>query len=182
VAAVRPGTGFPPPLRATACPPLAPRAQRGNCSVWRAYFGAKALTRPAPQDYIDPLGRAAAWRDGASAKPLTVSHGDRASGHALCGHVRRRVGCGGLYVLQRKLEKVLRLLPEDLSRRRSCEAPGCLKSESEERETWTAESLRAASRGEAILYWSGFGRDFGGSRLRYIAEHLEFRAQARDEK
>jgi len=60
--------------------------------------------------------------------------------------------------------------------------PGCLKSESEERETWTAESLRAASRGEAILYWSGFGRDFGGSRLRYIAEHLEFRAQARDEK
>ena len=63
-------------------------------------LGSKALTRPAPQDYIDPLGRAAAWRDGASAKPLTVSHGDRASGHALCGHVRCRVGCDGLYVLR----------------------------------------------------------------------------------
>jgi len=29
--------------------------------------------------------------------------------------------------------------------RRNREVPGCLKSESEERETWTAESLRAAS-------------------------------------
>src|ERR1700739_2057456 len=38
-----------------------------------------------------------------------------------------------------------------MSGRRSCEAPGCLKSESEERETWTAESLRAASsNGEGI--------------------------------
>ena len=71
-------------------------------------LGSEALTRPAPQDYIDPLGRAAAWRDGASAKPLTVSHGDRASGHALCGHVRRRVGCDGLYVLRLLPEKVLR--------------------------------------------------------------------------
>ena len=40
------------------------------------------------EDYIRRSGRAAAWRDGASAKPLTVSHGDRASGHALYGHVR----------------------------------------------------------------------------------------------
>jgi hypothetical protein len=71
-------------------------------------LGSEALTRPGPQDYIDPLGRAAAWRDGASAKPLTVSHGDRASGHALCGHVRRRVGCDGLYVLRLLPEKVLR--------------------------------------------------------------------------
>jgi hypothetical protein len=43
--------------------------------------------------------------------------------------------------------------------------PGCLTSESEERETWTAESLRAASRagkpaGVAV------GRDFGGRRFR----------------
>jgi hypothetical protein len=30
--------------------------------------------------------------------------------------------------------------------RRSCKVPGCLKSESEERETWTAGSLRAAFR------------------------------------
>jgi hypothetical protein len=53
-----------------------------------------------------------------------------------------------------------------LSGRRSCEAPGCLKSESEERETWTAESLRAASsNGEGlglIQESSGHGRDFGG--------------------
>ena len=118
------------------------------CSVG-LILGSEALTRPAPQDYIDPLGRAAAWRDGASAKPLTVSHGDRASGHALYGHVRRRVGCDGLYVL--------RLLPEDLSGRRSRKAPGCLKSESEERETWTAESLRAASSN---------GEDLGSKDLR----------------
>jgi len=58
-----------------------------------------------------------------------------------------------------------------MSGRRSCEAPGCLKSESEERETWTAESLRAASsNGEDLgskdpdLFRksSGHGRDFGG--------------------
>ena len=120
--------------------------------------GSKALTRPAPQDYIDPLGRAAAWRDGASAKPLTVSHGDRASGHALYGHVRRRVGCGGLYGLRSYLET--------LSGRRNCKVPGCLKSESEERETWTAESLRAASsNGEGLGLFrksGGHGRDFGG--------------------
>jgi len=114
-------------------------------------LGSKALTRPAPQDYIDPLGRAAAWRDGASAKPLTVyavNHPAMSYGHVGCA------GFGG----------------SGACRRRGRKAPGCLKSESEERETWTAESLRAASRGEAILYWSGFGRDFGGSRLRYIAD------------
>jgi hypothetical protein len=53
-----------------------------------------------------------------------------------------------------------------MSGRRSCEAPGCLKSESEERETWTAESLRAASsNGEGLGLFqesSGHGRDFGG--------------------
>src|SRR6202023_2642238 len=69
----------------------------------------------------------------------------------------RRVGCDGLYVL--------RLSPK-ISGRRSCEAPGCLKSESEERETWTAESLRAASsNGEGFGFFrksSGHGRDFGG--------------------
>jgi len=46
--------------------------------------------------------------------------------------------------------RVFGSLPET-SGRRSCKAPGCLKSESEERETWTAESLRAASsNGEGI--------------------------------
>ena len=40
--------------------------------------------------------------------------------------------------------------------------PGCLTSEYEERETWTAESLRAASSYGEIRAESGFGRDFGG--------------------
>jgi len=34
--------------------------------------------------------------------------------------------------------------------------------------------LRAAFLREAILVGGGFGRDFGGSRLRYIAELLDF--------
>jgi hypothetical protein len=38
----------------------------------RCEFAAeKVLTRPTAEDYIPPYGRAAAWRDGASAKPLT---------------------------------------------------------------------------------------------------------------
>ena len=36
----------------------------------RICFG-EVLTRPTAEDYIPPYGRAAAWRDGASAKPLT---------------------------------------------------------------------------------------------------------------
>ena len=39
--------------------------------------------------------------------------------------------------------------------------PGCLTGESEERETWTAGSLRAASSREDAA-----GRDFGGTRFR----------------
>jgi hypothetical protein len=39
--------------------------------------------------------------------------------------------------------------------------PGCLTGESEERETWTAGSLRAASSREGAA-----GRDFGGTRFR----------------
>ena len=50
--------------------------------------------------------------------------------------------------------------------RRNRQVPGCLKSESEERETWTAESLRAASsNGEGLRLFrksGGHGRDFGG--------------------
>src|ERR1700730_7900192 len=97
------------PLMRDACALHARRGIRAEIA-WPAglILGPKALTRPAPQDYIDPLGRAAAWRDGASAKPLTVSHGDRASGHALCGHVRRRVGCDGLYVLRLWLSRLCR--------------------------------------------------------------------------
>src|SRR6476660_4618776 len=48
--------------------------------------------------------------------------------------------------------------------------PGCLISESEERETWTAESLRAASSNGRDFGLSreksGHGRDFGGRRFR----------------
>ncbi len=34
--------------------------------------------------------------------------------------------------------------------------------------------MRAAFLREAILVGGGFGRDFGGTRLRYIAELLDF--------
>ena len=45
--------------------------------------------------------------------------------------------------------------------------PGCLTGESEERETWTAESLRAASLIEGVCLRRGAaGRDFGGRRFR----------------
>src|SRR5262249_61839239 len=43
---------------------------------------------------------------------------------------------------------------------------GCLTSESEERETWTAEFLRAAFRAGASLRGMRPGRDFGGRRFR----------------
>ena len=62
--------------------------------------------------------------------------------------------------------------------------PGCLTSESEERETWTAESLRAALLRSAkvdlteglhrkALQWKVAGRDFGG--LTFLGRHC-FRA------
>src|SRR5262245_686024 len=49
--------------------------------------------------------------------------------------------------------------------------PGCLTGESEERETWTAESLRAGSSIERVpsgifLETGGGRRDFGGTRFR----------------
>jgi hypothetical protein len=65
------------------------------------------------------------------------SHGDRASGHlvmAMFASPRRMCG-----VWREFLRTILS------SARRSRLVPGCLTSESEERETWTAESLRAAS-------------------------------------
>src|SRR4029077_7492158 len=45
----------------------------------------------------------------------------------------------------------------DGSGRRNCKVPGCLKSESEERETWTAESLRAASSNGRASAFPGTG-------------------------
>src|SRR5208283_2332402 len=80
-------------------------------------------------------------RDGASAKPLTV-YGERASGHDLVAMTDAR-GFGGSGVCRRRSRKV----------------PGCLTGESEERETWTAESLRAASsNGEGLVERLGFFR------------------------
>jgi hypothetical protein len=62
------------------------------------------------------------------------------------------------------------VLPETCRDDGALKAPGCLKSESEERETWTAESLRAASsNGEGVSFFrerGGHGRDFGGRRFK----------------
>jgi hypothetical protein len=62
----------------------------------RISFASGRLTIKPAEAYIRRLGRAAAWRDGASAKPLTV--------HTVTEHPamiswpcsRRRVGCAGL--------------------------------------------------------------------------------------
>ena len=78
------------------------------------------------------------------------SHGDRTSGHAR-GHVRvpaSKVRASAPSLWTMSFWPYSR--PSSGHRRswgrRSCKVPGCLKSESEERETWTAESLRAAFR------------------------------------
>jgi hypothetical protein len=85
-------------------------------------YRSERLTVTASEPYIGPLGCAAAtarWRVREAPHCL---HGDRASGHAH-GHVRVTAS----------------------NARGGC----CLTSESEERETWTAESLRAACRAGA---------------------------------
>ena len=84
--------------------------------------GSEWLTETVAEPYIGSLGCAAAtarWRVREAPHCL---HGDRASGHAH-GHVRVTAS----------------------NARGLC----CLTSESEERETWTAESLRAACRAGA---------------------------------
>jgi hypothetical protein len=69
-----------------------------KCHLWRStglISCVARLTIREGEDYIHPLGRAAAGRDGASAKPLTV--------HTVTDHPaiqswpcsRRRVGCAG---------------------------------------------------------------------------------------
>ena len=111
----------------------------------------RPLTMPAPKAYIDLTTRRPLRRDGASAKPLTV-YGERASGHDLVAMSDAR-GFGG----------------SGFCRRRSRKAPGCLTGESEERETWTAESLRAASsngEGWGRKAWAFSARERPWKRLR----------------
>jgi hypothetical protein len=142
------------PKSGTNCRLPIPRRRHFSAPGW--------LTKTGGAPYIGSLGRAAAWRDGASAKPLTV--------HTVTEHPamlswpcsRRCVECAGFCCLRPLLAGV--------TGRRGCEVPGCLTGESEERETWTAESLRAASvRGNLARKWPG--RDFGGRRFRSTPGH-----------
>ena len=93
----------------------------------QGYFSGAGVDNAGAQSLYTTSRRAAASARGASAKPLTV-YGERASGHDLVAMTGAR-GFGG----------------SGVCRRRSRRVPGCLTGESEERETWTAESLRAAS-------------------------------------
>jgi hypothetical protein len=106
-------------------------------------LAAEALTILDPEDYIDPLGAPPMLRrDGASAKPLTVY---TVNAHSAMSRWSCRM-CGF---------------------RRSRKVPSCLTSESEERETWTAESLRAASsNGEGFRTEFLFRKGCGRTRLR----------------
>jgi hypothetical protein len=90
-------------------------------------------------------------------------HGDQASGH---DHMA--------------MSDVRASAAPALFRRRGREVPGCLTSESEERETWTAESLRTASaNGEGFdrsrTGTDAVGRDFGGQRFRSTPGHASDR-------
>jgi hypothetical protein len=122
-----------------------------SVAIHRPHFGGQTVDNAHARRLYRLSWRAAAWRDGASAKPLTVcavNHPAMSYGHVGC------LGFGGSGACRRRGRKV----------------PGCLKSESEERETWTAESLRAASsNGEGfglVRRERGHGRDFGGRRFR----------------
>jgi hypothetical protein len=118
-------SGKPPPVAAM---PQAKWQIPAKIAGFFRFLASERLTETAAEPYIDPLGRAAAsarWRVREAPHCL---HGDRASGHAR-GHVRVGVSDAG--------------------------ASGCLTSESEERETWTAESLRAAFRAGASLRGNG---------------------------
>jgi hypothetical protein len=108
-----------------------------------------------PGSLYTPSWRAAAWRDGASAKPLTVY----AVNHPAMSLWLCRM-CG-----LRRLPLAFPSLRWEVKTgaRRSRKVPGCLKSESEERETWTAESLRAASSN---------GEGLGSLRMRAAMKRL----------
>ena len=103
------------------------RTRQNLLLTWLTRFGALA--------YIAPTRRAAARRDGAPAKLLT-DNGDQPP---MCFNR----GC--------RLRRLSGLFGE-----RGFAVPGCLTGESEERETWTAESLRAVPNAEQFRI--GFGR------------------------
>jgi hypothetical protein len=116
-------------MRSQSCPLL-------HCATAAKIAGFPALhkTRFSLREAVDngsgrslykPPWRAAALAMARPAKPLTVyavNHPARPWPCRMCGLRRLRCSPG-----------------------RGRQAPGCLTSESEERETWTAESLRAAS-------------------------------------
>ena len=122
-------------------------------------FAGRAVDNSGDESLYRASWRAAARRDGASAKPLTVSHGDRASGHDLVAMSDVRASAALPFL-------ALPAGGKTAEGRRGRKVPGCLTSESEERETWTAESLRtASSNGEGLGIFRrerGHGRDFGG--------------------
>lgn len=114
-------------------------ASAGTGEIRSDKVGPFRLTMLRVQAYIQPLGAPSATRcDGAPLKLIT-------------GTVKKHptvIGCVGL-----------RRLP-GFPGVGAARLPRCLKSESEERETWTAGSLRAVSSRGEIHAEGGFGRDF----------------------
>ena len=121
-------------MRAIQCPPrVAPTrcAYAKRCRSFRrriGVFAALGVDNRGVESLYTASWRAAAWRDGASAKPLTVHTVTEHPAMFFNGHVR----------VAAPVERVFFVV-------RSRKVPGCLTSELEERETWTAESLRTAS-------------------------------------
>ncbi len=134
------------------------------------------LTITVAEDYIRSLGRAAARRDGASAKPLTV--------HTVTEHSAMLLMA--MFASPRRMYGLSSSPAGAFGSRpgRSRKVPGCLTSESEERETWTAESLRTAFvNGKAFAFSVreyGHGRDFGGRRFRSTLWILRSASSARN--
>jgi len=81
------------------------------------------------------------------------------------GHVRAAASKGGLLRANISRAGDDGLQSDGLQSQARC-GSGCLTGESEERETWTAESLRAACRAKETLRARRPGRDFGGRRFR----------------
>jgi hypothetical protein len=113
--------------------------------IFRDVFVNRVLTVTAAPAYIPPHGAAAAsvrWRASEALHRYSVTS------------LRSQVGGLGFDRPSRPLEGGIILIP------------GCLTGESEERETWTAGSLRTASHRRSNLFAGAVvGRDFGGRRF-----------------